>query len=185
MKKLMRVLSYLRESKEVGLVLAPKVGHVSAYIDASFACHVNGKSHTGMALSLGKGCILAKSVKQKIVTKSSAEAELVAASDSGGSLIYAKYFLEAQKEKLKDVVLYQDNESTIKLLKRGKPAADGSRHINIRFFWLSERLTKGELQVVYLPTENMLADILTKPLQGAHFIRLRDFLLNWRGDNRG
>ena len=54
---------------------------VTAHIDASFGCHENGKSHTGICISLGNGPVFVRSVKQKIVTKSSTESELVALSD--------------------------------------------------------------------------------------------------------
>ena len=47
------------------------------------------------------------------------------------------------------------------------------------FFFISDRVTSKEINVEYKPTEEMLADIRTKPLQGALFVKLRDKLLNW------
>ena len=76
-------------------------------------------------------------------------------------------------------VVYQDNMSTIALVKNGKSNSDRTRHIAIRFFFVSDRVLNKEISVEYMPTGDMLANILTKPPQGALFIKLRDKLLNW------
>ena len=57
--------------------------------------------------------------------------------------------------------------------------SDKKRHVNVRFFWTKERVDKGEIQIVYTPTDEMVADILTKTLQGDKFLTLRRLLLNW------
>jgi len=74
-------------------------------------------------------------------------------------------------------VLEQDNMSAMALVKRGQPASARTRHMDIRFFWLTDRVKSGEIQIVHVPTELMLADMLTKPLQGEAFMRLRDRIL--------
>jgi hypothetical protein len=76
-------------------------------------------------------------------------------------------------------VLYQDNPSCIALMKRGGPAFERSRHIEICHFWLHEREETGEVKIVYMPTEEMVANLLTKPLQGAQFVKERAGLTNW------
>jgi hypothetical protein len=48
----------------------------------------------------------------------------------------------------------------------------------IRYSWLKDRVENGELEVVYLPTESMWADMLTKPLQGELFKKFRALVLN-------
>jgi hypothetical protein len=64
------------------------------------------------------------------------------------------------------------------LLKRGRPGALGSRHINIRYFWLTDRASSGEIIIEHCPTEKMVANVLTKPLQGEQFRREREMLTN-------
>jgi hypothetical protein len=64
------------------------------YVHASYGIHPDVWSPTGSVLMLGRGGILCKSSKQKIVTKSSTEAELVGASDMVGDSIHIKHFLE-------------------------------------------------------------------------------------------
>ena len=55
-----------------------------------------------------------------------------------------------------------------------------TKHVNIRYFWIKDRIDSGEIKVIYQPTNDMVADILTKPLQGQQFIDLRNKLLNWQ-----
>jgi hypothetical protein len=154
---------------------------VSAYIDAAYGVHTSsGKSHTGCAIVLGLGgAIFAKSGKQKIVTKSSTEAELVALSDTASQAIFIRNFVEAQGYETGPAVLYQDNMSCMALIKRGGPASERSRHIDIRHYWVSERVDSGEVKVEYMPTEDMVANVLTKPIQGVQFTKEREDLTNW------
>ena len=72
-------------------------------------------------------------------------------------------------------IIYEVNMSTIALVKNGKSNSDKTRHITIRYFGIMNK----EISVNYMPTEDMIADILTKPLQGTLFKKLRDKLLNW------
>jgi hypothetical protein len=78
----------------------------------------------------------------------------------------------------KPTVVYQDNMSTLTMIERGSGNSDKSKHINIRNFWVTDRVKSGELKFEYMPTSSMLADILTKPLQGALFRELQAKLMN-------
>ena len=75
--------------------------------------------------------------------------------------------------------IFQDNQSTLALLEKGYSNNKRTRHINIRYFYLKSKVDDGEVVLEYMPTDEMIADILTKPLQGEKFIQLRDSLLNW------
>jgi hypothetical protein len=179
--KLTRVLKYLNGTQHLGICLtASSPIKVQAFIDASYGVHADGKSHSGLCITIGSGPIIAKSSKQRLVTKSSTEAELVAESDFASDALVSKAFLEAQGEQVTSATIYQDNMSTIALLKNGMSKSDRTRHINIRYFWTKEQVDSGNLQITYLPTDDMIADILTKPLQGNKFLTLRQLLLNWR-----
>jgi hypothetical protein len=177
--KLRRVLMYLNGTRSMGIILRPSTDGLVVSIDSSYGVHSDGKSHTGLSIAYGSGSILAQSTKQKIVTKSSTEAELVGLSDKGSLAIWSADFLKGQGEKIGPVSIQQDNMSTIALIEKGSSTSERSRHINIRYFWLKDRISSGELQVKYQPTDEMIADILTKPLQGAKFLALRTRLLNW------
>ena len=76
--------------------------------------------------------------------------------------------MEAQGYHIKYNILYQDNQSAIRMERNGRNSCTGnSRHIHIRYFFVKDRLDKGEVEVLYCPTEQTLADFFTKPLQGA------------------
>jgi hypothetical protein len=151
---------------------------VRGYYDASYGVHNDMKSHTGACTTLGKGSVYVSSCKQTIVAKSSTEAEMIAVSDHAGELIAQNEFYVHQCGSNKPAVLYQDNQSTIRLLRNGKSSSDRTKHIKIRYFWLKDRIDCKDVLVEYMPTEDMIADILTKPLQGDQFIKLRRLLMN-------
>ena len=181
--KLRRLLAYVRGTRERGIILRIGVRlEVRTYIDAAYGVHTtSGKSHTGCAVVLGDGGpVYNKSTKQKIVTKSSTEAELVGLSDSVSQSIHMRNFLIAQGYTMGPVIVHQDNLSCMALIKKGGPCSERSRHINIRYFWLCSKVDNGEILIVHLGTELMFANVLTKPVQGSSFIRERDMLTNWK-----
>lgn len=94
-------------------------------------------------------------------------------------ILGASAFLQSQGEAVDTPVIYQDNQSTIALINRGKSPSSRSKHIHVRYFWLKERIQNGELTITYCPTDDMVADLLTKPLQGSKFLKFREQLLNW------
>jgi hypothetical protein len=142
------------------------------------------RSHTGAVLSLGKGGVYSISTRQKINTKSSTEAELVGVDDAMSLIIWTKNFLEAQEYRASDNVVYQDNQSAM-LLERNGRASSGkrTRHVDIRYFFVTDRINQKQMCVEYCPTEEMIADFFTKPLQGSLFRKFRTFLLNTRSVN--
>ena len=82
--------------------------------------------------------------------------------------------MEAQGYEIEKNILYQDNKSTILLLKNGKQSSFKRTHaINIRYFFLTDQIAKGNLSVEYCPTKEMWADFFTKPLQGPQEVALR------------
>ena len=181
--KLVRVIQYIRKYKSLGIVLEGngKYG-VYAYVDASFGVHPDMKSHTGSTISVGKGPIHCKSSTQKINTKSSTEAELVAVCDSSNQIIWTRNFLIAQGYDIKEATIFEDNKSTIEMVKNGKSNSDRTKHIAVRFYFIADRVSSKEVKLVYMPTEDMVADLLTKPMQGKQFVKFRRLLLNWYDD---
>jgi len=152
---------------------------VTAYVDASYGVHHDMKSHTGAMITLGRGPIYSKSTVQRLNTTSSAEAELVGLADSAGQVLWTREFLQHQGYNVGPAVIKEDNQSAIQLVNNGKSNSSRTRHIAVRYYFISDRIKSGEIVVEYLETSEMIADILTKPMVGAQFIRLRTLLLNW------
>jgi hypothetical protein len=180
--KVRRLLGYIRKTRTAGVCFC--IGSdmiIRVYVDAAYGVHIHdGKSHSGAYTVLGAGGPLeAKSGKQKNVTKSSTEAELVALSDHAGRGINLRNFLAGQGYGVIPVIIYQDNLSCMAIMARGGPTSERSRHINIRYFWLCERIKLGEVTLEHRATNLMYANVLTKPLQGKQFTTERDGITNW------
>jgi hypothetical protein len=130
------------------------------------------RSHTGAVLSLGQGALMSMSLKQKINTKSSTEAELVGVDDAMDFVEWIQLFVEQQLKSINedsiirkigsDVVIQQDNTSTIQLENNGQASSTKrTRHINIRYFYVTSKIKEGSMRVIYHPTKQMISDYLT------------------------
>ena len=184
-KKLKRVLSYLHGSKGRGIILRPGLRgmQVRVFVDAAYGVYSDFKSSSGATVRIGDlGPISANSSKQPIVAKSSMEAELIASSDMMNGPFHIKRLLIAQGYSPGPIVLYQDNLSCMALIAKGRAGSERTRHISIRYYWIKQHMDSGEVLVEKLATEEMPANILTKPLQGSQFQYERKLLTNWPED---
>jgi hypothetical protein len=174
--KLVHLMRYIRGTRTMPLILsANRSGILKWWVDASFAVHSNMQGHSGGGLSLGRGFPIVSSTKQKLNTWSSTETEIVGADDFMPSICWTRYFMKAQGYGVKDNVLLQDNKSSIILEKNGKASSSKrTKHINIRYFFTTDRVKKEEVSVVWCPTGDMIGDFTTKPLQGSLFRKFRD-----------
>ena len=182
-KKLIRLLEYLNGTRDDVLTLGvDDVNVLKWYVDASFAVHPDFKSHTGACVTYGTGAPISMSRKQKLNTRSSTEAELVGADDAVNMILWTKLFLEEQGYDISQNILYQDNKSAILLEKNGKKSSSKrTRAINIRYFFLTDQSEKGNVQVEYCPTGEMIADFMTKPLQGQLFEKFKSLIMGNSG----
>ena len=179
-KKLRRLFQYLRGTKELALTLeADNTTVAKWWIDASFAVHSDCRSQSGAAFTLGRGAPYSSSKKQKVNGKSSTEAELIAVDDFMGQVLWTQNFLRAQGYWVQSSTIYQDNQSAMLLEKNGrKSGSKRTKHLDVRYYFITDRIKKGEVTVQYCPTADMVADFFTKPLQGAAFRKFRDAILN-------
>lgn len=177
--KLKRVMQFaLQTIKDKRIIGAKSLSELYTWIDAAYTVHPDMRSHTGGMMSLGHGAIHCKSAKQKLNTKSSTESELVGISDYLPYNLWAMMFLREQGYKLNSNTVFQDNKSTIRMGQNGKVSSTGkSRHIDIRYFFVSDQVKKKEVAIEYCPIELMLADYFTKPLQGKLFHTLRRVIM--------
>ena len=123
------------------------------YVDAAFTVHTDYKSHTGATMTFGEGAVQSISRKQKLNTRSSTKAELVAADDAAVMILWTKLFLEEQGYAVEKNILYQDNKSAILLEENGrKSSGKRTRALNVRYFFLTDQVEKGNLTITYCPT---------------------------------
>jgi hypothetical protein len=163
--KLAHMIKYLRGTKKLPLILSANgSGILKWWIDASFAVHPNMRGHTGGGLSLGRGFPIVTSTKQKLNTRSSTETEVVGVDDCMPSVLWTRYFMEAQGYGILENIVFQDNKSAILMEKNGKASSSKrTKHINIRYYFVTDRIQKKDLTVEWCPTGDMIGDYMTKP----------------------
>jgi hypothetical protein len=192
-RKLERVLGYLKLTKNWTRVFDESpIGQVMSFIDASFAGHEDGKGQSGCMVFLGNTLVHEACRKQKLITKSSTEAELAALSDYIDEGLLIEEFLADIGLHLGNiltslpVITLQDNQPTMDLIGKGagKPR---TKYMKVRMEYVRERVDSGETQLRYLHTTKMIADLLTKPLQGETFHRFAKLALGrlYAQSNRG
>jgi hypothetical protein len=95
-------------------------------------------------------------------------------------VVWTHSFITAQGYKVKDNVVYQDNQSAMRLEKNGRASSGRrTRHIDICYFFVTDQVKQKELRIEYCLTGDMVADFFTKPLQGSLFQKLRAIILNF------
>ena len=168
--KLRRVIAFIQCTlNDTRIIGASDLTKIFTWIDAAYAVNPDMMSQTSGTISMGTGIVHGRSGKQILNVKSSTESELVGVSEYLPYNIWLIMFIIAQGYIIKNNMLYQDNMSTILMLKNGRNSCTGnSRHINIRYFFVKDRIDKKEMKVEYCPSQCMLADFFTKPLQGGN-----------------
>ncbi len=178
-RKLKHLIKYLKSTHDLPLVLgALNTGVLHWHVDASFATHPDMRGRTRGVLTMGNGCPLVTSTKQKCNVRSLTVGELVAVDEMIGQILWTRLFMLAQGIKVTDNILYQDNKSAILLEMNGwASSSKQTKHIKIWYCYIADCIAKGDLSVVWCPTNKMIADFLTKPLQGKVFQQFRDVLM--------
>ena len=88
------------------------------------------------------------SSKQKLVTKSSTEAEIVGLSDGLTNAIWMRELVMAQGYKLGPTSVFEDNLGVIKIMKSGRSPKHRTRHLNVRHFFARDREELGDIKIV-------------------------------------
>jgi hypothetical protein len=177
--KLRRLLEYLKGTLHMPLILsADSLALCRWWVDASFAVHEDMKGHTGAGMSFGQGMVLGYSWKHKNTAKSSTESEIYGVDDTLGHILWTRYFMQEQGYVMEPSLIYQDNMSAILLENNGKlSSSKRTRHIKIKYYHMKEKKDDGEISFEHCPTEQMWADINTKPKQGAAFREFRGHVM--------
>jgi hypothetical protein len=169
-RKLLHLLGYLSRTKERMLFLAPwKVFNIEAYMDASFATHMDGKSHTGVFIKIGGVGVFLASRRKKFVSKSPTEVELIALSDNFGFVeLFHEFLAFVLNCSVQVPTVYQDSTSVISLVTLGGGKVR-TKHLRPRMYLTMEALQEQKVCVKYIHTSEMSADGLTKVLHGSDF----------------
>jgi hypothetical protein len=172
-----RIFRYLVHTLNLGLWY-PKGSRfvLIGYSDADYAgCKVDRKSTSGTCQFLGRSLVSWSSKKQNSVALSTAEAEYVAAGSCCAQLLWMRQTLKDFGCLMLKVPLLCDNESAIKIA-NNPVLHNRTKHIEIRHHFLRDHVTKGDIDLSHVRSEEQLADIFTKPLDEKRFCELRNEL---------
>lgn len=163
-----RIFRYIQGSIDMKLCFFNS-DEMTGYTDADWASDVDKRrSCTGFVFTMSGGAISWNSKRQDTVALSSTEAEYMALSSATQEAIWLKEFgkeLDSTLEK-QTIVIACDNQSAIKLAETDGFRAR-SKHIDVRHHHIRDRIENGTIEVRYLPTEEMVADSLTKAVTGS------------------
>ena len=173
-----RVLRYLRGTSNYGLRFAAcTVNELVGYSDSDWAGDVDTRRSTsGYSFFLGASLISWSSKRQPTVAKSSTEAEYVALSAAAQEAIWLRRLLiDLRSPSVHPTVINEDNQGAIELSRNPKHHSR-VKHIDIAYHFARERVESGEIEVVYCPTDSMIADVMTKGLPRTQFEKFRSLM---------
>ena len=174
-----RVLRYIKGTLSYGLKFTAAEGssELVGYSDADWAGDPDTRRSTsGYVFRIGDGTVSWCSKKQATVAKSSTEAEYVALSMATQEAIWLRRLMSDLGKMIDSPTkIYEDNQGAIELAKNAK-YHNRTKHIDICHHFVRERVSMNEITIDYCPSEEMVADVMTKGLPTAKFTRLREML---------
>ncbi len=174
----MHVFRYLKHTKDYGLWMEHRATPVlEVFSDADWAGdHHTRRSTNGGLIKAWGSTVVYSSRKQKSVARSTLEAEYIAASNTAQNLQWVLLFMQGLDVEIKEPVpFYIDNTSAISTIVNGS-ITERSKHIDIAYKIARELHTEGTINVMHLRSEQMPADLLTKPLTRQRTMDLMDKL---------
>ena len=168
-----RIFKYLKGTMNLGLWY-PRDSDFKliGFSDADFAgCKIDRKSTSGSCQFLGGRLVSWFSKKQKSISTSTAEAEYIAVGSCCAQILWMKNQLLDYGLEYSKIPIYCDNQSVIAMT--GNPVQHSmTKHISIRYHFIREHVMAGTVELHFVPTDQQLADIFTKPLSESTFTRL-------------
>lgn len=172
MKAALKIVSYLATTGNYAFMLSGDHIDVKVYVDASFGIHYDGKGHSAIIITLGSAPIATRSVKQKIGALHSTDAEIIAVTEALTYVLWLRVlFAELQYVFHSPIPVFQDNQSAM-LIYNGGGKFRRSKHMLVKQNYIKDLISHKIVQFSYLSTENMLADLATKPVSSPTLQRM-------------
>lgn len=150
---------------------------VSAYADAAFANETGMRSRYGHAIYLSDCLVCWLTKATSAVCLSTAEAEFIAAAEAAKDILWLRNFLtELGFVQTAPSVVYEDNQACVAMVKN-HAVTGRNRHFAVKMAWLREQVADRVLVFIFVASKNNVADIFTKVLSVAAFIKLAASLL--------
>ena len=184
---LKKLLRYVRSTADLEITYGKGEARVVGYSDADHAADKSDRKSTmGQVFMFAGGPITWSSHKQKSVSTSTTEAEYMALSECSKQAIWLKNLfheigyvqhlgqaihkaiLKTKDTPQTQLELRGDNRGSLQMVKT-KQISDRSKHIDVAYHHIRDLQKSGKIDVGYVPTDEMIADGLTKPLSKVKF----------------
>jgi transposase InsO family protein len=163
--EVLRIMRYLKGTSELKLTYKCnlKSEGLTGYSDASYATPPSRKSTSGFVFLLNEGAITWRSRRQHVIALSTTEAEYVALCDAAREAIWIRQVMAEISNEMIVVNIFEDNTSSISAA-RGNSEHSKTKHIDTQYLWIKQAVEMKKISITYKETEEMTADMLTKPL---------------------
>jgi hypothetical protein len=163
-----RVFRYLKGTRDLWLVYGGVKRVLTGWADADGSMAEDRRAVTGYAFLINGGAVSWSSKKQEIVSLSTTESEYVAATHAAKEAMWlrsliSQVFGQAANQVTEPTTLFSDNKSAIALSQNLQYHAR-TKHIDVRYHFIRWIIENGTLRLVYCPTDDMVANTLTKAL---------------------
>jgi hypothetical protein len=159
-----RVFRYLRGTKNNELILGKTKDGLVGYSDADWASQEHRHSISAYTFIIDGGAISWSCQKQHIIALSTAEAEFISLTQAAKEALWLKNLIGEIFQPLKSPVkIYCDNQSAITIA-HGNQQRTRTKHFDLRLYFIREKVENNEIIIKYIPTSEMIADLLTKAL---------------------
>ena len=135
------------------------------------------RSTLGWTFNLGSAAVSWSSKAQPIVALSTCEAEYYGQSLAAKEAIWLRALLkETGRPANGPTIIYCDNQGAQALAKNPEYHTR-TKHIDVRWHFIREKVQEGRVKLVYVSTSQMLADSMTKAIKGDAFVQFRKALV--------
>ncbi len=160
------LMRYVASTREQGILYGTDPNLVIGYCDADYAGDLDTRrSTTGFVFILHGGAITWLSKRQSTVAASTTEAEFIAAAQATKEALWLRLLLSDLGVQVNTFQIMADNQSALKLLKN-RVLSVRSKHIDVVYHFARERVARKDVEFTYIRTDDMLADMFTKPVPG-------------------
>ena len=176
---LKRIVRYLKTCPDLGVKFhRTETMALELFVDSSWANGEKRKGIFGYAVLLNGSPVAYKTKQQSVVALSSTEAEYIGMCEAVKELMAVKNLLQFLEVKVKKpFTVYNDNQGAL-FIGKNLASVSRTRHVEMKYYFVQDLVEKKEIQLVYMKTTDMIADVFTKALGRVKFQEFREKLVS-------
>ncbi|KAI5699156.1 hypothetical protein M8J77_025850 [Diaphorina citri] len=175
-----KILSYIKNTLNYGLVYKKStncnIPVIESYVDSDWGNdNLDRKSISGYLFKIHGNIVKWVTRKQTSVALSSTEAELIALCTCVTDGLWLNKILSDLNVDVDKIIIHEDNQGCLNILKNPENNRR-VKHVDVKYNFVCNKINSGEIVVHYICTNQQIADILTKGLSIANFVKFRNML---------